>query len=728
MRVIRHAPVLDWGLLMPFLVGTTFGYLYGYIYNQRKQRHLSLKNAVEQQRLLNQILVFSSQETSLQKVLEYVLKVIINSPFGKLQAKGGIFLSDGSNNLVLKSHLGLGPELLNACGKNGIQFGECLCGLAALKKETIYKSCVDNNHTITFSSMKDHGHYNVPILHQDKVLGVIVVYLDVGHPKNPVEIEFLEATTKVLAIIINKYNVDIKAKENEFKLKEIQDFAGIGTWQLSIATGQIVASDEVFEIMGYKPQQFQYNEEEFLNVTHKNDKKLVIESLTKAKQGIPFEIEARHFKKDGSIAHIVNKCSPKIETDGSIKFLNGTIIDLTNIRSKEQELREKQALVNGILKGTPDPLFLMDLDKNEITYYNKAMEEVFILNPDFILNYPQKGAAIFRDYVHPDDLQYYDEMNRQLRAGKDTFQLQFRTNIFSGNYNWVDQIAMVYSRNKKGRVKQVLVVSKDVTDRVTAENSVKKLNKELTIKLSDIKKVNAELDQFVYSVSHDLRAPLASVLGLVNLCQNHPDENLMEECIDRIGISIKKLDGFIKDILDYSRNSRTEVKKEVFSIQELTKELIENIRLLSNPDIELILHADEKQPFVGDKRRMSIIINNILSNACKYADLNKPKRWVKIDISTTEKEAVFHVEDNGIGVEEGQLEKVFGMFYRGTIYSEGSGLGLYIVKETLNKMEGKIELSSTIGEGTTIEFTVPQGNLPVSSSKQKRHKKIPKPG
>ena len=709
MRIIRNIPFWDIALFMPIIVGSTFGYLFGYLYQQRLHKQQTLYNAIEQQKLLNQILIFSNSEKSIQKILDHAIRVIISAPFSKLQSKGAIFLNDGNKHLMLKSHLHLSPELLTRCGEKGVKFGECLCGQAAAKKETIFKHCVDSEHSIQFANMADHGHYNVPIIFDGNVLGVIVVYLDVNHKKNNVEIEFLEAVANVLAIIINKYNVDRRSRENETKLKEIQQFAGIGTWKLYVESGEISASDEVFTIMGYQPQSFRYNEEEFINVTHPDDKTLVLDALEKAKQGNPFEIEARHFKKDGSIAHIVNKCNPRVLENGYVPELNGTIIDVTGIRAKEEELREKQAIVNGILKGTPDPLFLLDFNANEVTYYNKAMEDVFIQNPDFIINYPKKGASIFREYVHPDDLEQYDAMNKAIRAGQDMYTLKFRTNVFNEEFRWVEQVALVYSRDNTNRVKQVLVVSKDITDRVEAESRVKKLNRELMAKLNDIKKVNTELDQFVYSVSHDLRAPLSSVLGLVNLCKNHPEEGLMEECIERIGISIEKLDSFIKDILDYSRNARTEIQNDRFSIKAMVSELVDNIKLLSNPNIEMQVIDHEKHVFVGDRRRMSMVLNNIISNACKYADNTKSASKVTITVQTTANGCTITVEDNGIGIAKEHQPKVFDMFYRGTINSDGSGLGLYIVKEALTKMKGTTELSSNLGKGTRIKIEVPQG-------------------
>lgn len=711
---ILEVPFIGLGLWAPSISGTVLGIISGFLYNQRSNNQTSLLNALEQQRILKEISLLPHQNISVVELLNKTIRFILDVSFAKLQSKGGIFITSTTKQLVLKSHLNLDKSLVNNCGK-GVRFGDCLCGLAAEKRETIFKNCVDKEHTFKYGGMSDHGHYNVPITHENDVLGVIVIYLDVKHKRNSTEIDFLEAVANVLALILKKYSVDQTILMNESVLREVQEFAGIGTWTLNINTGKITASDEVYDIMGYQPQQLSYTEEDFLKSIHPSDINEMKNILVSSKKGKPFEVEMRHFKKDGSIAHIINKCKPKVLENGEINELAGTIIDVSKMRFNEAELKEKQDLVKSILSATPDMLYLVDLDTNSFVYYNAEMEKVLRKNPEFLINYKKKGVKYFGEFVHPEDRGLFASMDNDLRSGKEFTTINYRIKGFTDEYRWYEQRIFVYNRSKEGRIHQVLIISKDIHEKFLAEENIKELNEKLLVQYKNIKKVNTELDQFVYSVSHDLRAPLSSILGLVNLSKNDSSEKLLKECMVRIGTSVEKLDSFIQDILNYSRNSRTEVATDSFSIEELINELIANIKLLRDPNIKIILKADENITYVGDRKRISIVLNNIISNACKYADFTKHNRKIKISVRTSKKGCKLSIEDNGIGIKVDSLDKIFDMFYRGTEASEGSGLGLYIVKESITKLNGFIDIKSEEGVGTNISIEIPHSITPMMS-------------
>lgn len=226
----------------------------------------------------------------------------------------------------------------------------------------------------------------------------------------------------------------------------------------------------------------------------------------------------------------------------------------------------------------------------------------------------------------------------------------------------------------------------------------------------ELKKLNAELDSFVYSTSHDLRAPLASVLGLINIARIDNNAKEKDNYMDLMEASIKKLDDFIQDIIDYSRNSRTEVKYEAFNIKNVIVETIEGLKYLDPED-----QIKSKIEIIGDgivscdKQRLKIIFNNLISNVLKYYDHTKENPFMRIKVDLENNfEIKILVEDNGIGIEQNELDKVFGMFYRGTERSKGSGIGLYIVKETVDKLKGNIQVKSQLAEGSSFEIIIPK--------------------
>jgi signal transduction histidine kinase len=241
------------------------------------------------------------------------------------------------------------------------------------------------------------------------------------------------------------------------------------------------------------------------------------------------------------------------------------------------------------------------------------------------------------------------------------------------------------------------------------EQQRKQAERVLRTQNEELVKINKELDSFVYSVSHNIRAPLMSVLGLLNLARM--DENEHDALISYFGMmeaSIHKLDHTLKEILDYSRNARSDIRAEPVSIRELIEDGFERLKYMKGSDqIRLDLEIDARAPFYSDAYRLTVILNNLISNAIKYRDTNKKQSFIHIRVQVTEASLQIHFEDNGIGVLPELTEKIFQMFFRATERSEGAGLGLYIVKETVNKLNGVITISSRPGLGTAFEIEIP---------------------
>lgn len=220
-----------------------------------------------------------------------------------------------------------------------------------------------------------------------------------------------------------------------------------------------------------------------------------------------------------------------------------------------------------------------------------------------------------------------------------------------------------------------------------------------------------DLDRFVYSASHELRAPLRSILGLTRIASydilnNNYDE--LSEYISRIERSVMRLDETVKDVIEYSRNTRMEVAQEIVSFSEIVYNIIDNLGSLSNFSRILIqTEFNDKITFYSDSRRIQIVLNNIISNSIKYADLSKEQCFLNIKITTTTNECIIHISDNGIGIDTEYLQHIFEMFFRATSMNEGDGLGLYIVKETLNKLQGQIDVHSHPGKGTEFIISIP---------------------
>jgi signal transduction histidine kinase len=241
-----------------------------------------------------------------------------------------------------------------------------------------------------------------------------------------------------------------------------------------------------------------------------------------------------------------------------------------------------------------------------------------------------------------------------------------------------------------------------------SEKLLLKLTDELNVKKDDLEKTNKELDRFVYSASHDLRAPLASIQGLANIAAVETDLNRNKEYISMIGDRARKLDFFIQEIIDYSRNARTELHLELTDIKALSLEVIENLRFFDHAEeVKFFIDENQLDSTMLDKSRMKIVLNNILSNAIKYHNPKIQHKEVNLKIHHEDKVCVVTIADNGLGIQSEFLDKIFDMFYRATDKSTGSGLGLYIVKEIIIKMGGTIDVQSQFEKGTTFTIKLP---------------------
>ena len=248
----------------------------------------------------------------------------------------------------------------------------------------------------------------------------------------------------------------------------------------------------------------------------------------------------------------------------------------------------------------------------------------------------------------------------------------------------------------------LLFVFAALTGRVISDLKIAELK--LQARNQELDQTNKELDRFVYSVSHDLSAPLKSILGLVNISRLNQEPRETSNYLNRIESSVVKLEAFISEVLDYSRNKRQEIVLEQIKLQELCAEILENLKYsadFSKIDVDL---SELRQPEIRqDKTRLKIILNNLLTNAVKFQkryDGHRP--YIKISSQREGRDVLIKIEDNGEGIRPDQQQKIFDMFYRANEHSYGSGLGLYIAKEAANRIHGNISVRSEYGKGSTF--------------------------
>lgn len=242
--------------------------------------------------------------------------------------------------------------------------------------------------------------------------------------------------------------------------------------------------------------------------------------------------------------------------------------------------------------------------------------------------------------------------------------------------------------------------------------TVKKLlltKHEIENKNNDLILVNKELDKFVYSASHDLRSPITSMKGLIEILKQEDDPEQVRSYLNMMQQVLIKQDQFIGDIIDYSRNKRTKIINEAVSLNKIIEDAIEQLRYIEAVNRITINKEVVVDKLFSDNLRLKIIVNNLLSNAIKYADLSKEKPFISIKTYDSNEKCFIEIEDNGIGIGEEFQSRIFDMFFV-TDNNKGTGLGLYIVKEAVENMNGSITVDSKNTIGTKFTVIIPHHN------------------
>jgi signal transduction histidine kinase len=244
---------------------------------------------------------------------------------------------------------------------------------------------------------------------------------------------------------------------------------------------------------------------------------------------------------------------------------------------------------------------------------------------------------------------------------------------------------------------------------INMEEKLKRLNGSLQIRNTKLRRSNDDLDSFVYRASHDLRSPLASIMGVINIVKTEKDVTKIKDYMKYQERSVKKLDDLIQDILDLSRNAKLDIFIEPVDLKLFVKSCVESFSYMEEfKQVQILIDIPDGFIVNTDTRRLKVILNNLLSNALRYFDTTKEQSFLKIKGEYKQRNIILTFTDNGIGIQKEHLDKVFNMFYRATNQNTGSGLGLYIVKDAIDKLDGTIKIDAVFGEGTTIQIVIPK--------------------
>lgn len=559
---------------------------------------------------------------------------------------------------------------------------------------------------------KQYGIHSVivlPFKKAGKIIGTLNLYSEKIEFSDKEEIDLLVELSTDISFALDLFEKAKKHKATEeLVLQNEKRFRALiekspDMQSLTTEAGAIIyGSPSITKVLGYSLKEFL--KIEVSSIIHPFDlaKDVTKRNKIKVTPGKYFLFELRLLHKNGTWIW----CEGTVTNMLHIPYVNAFVANFRDASQKkkiEQQLKRSEAFSKNVINSLSAHIAVID-NSGTIVAMNEAWNRFALEN----------GITTLRKTSINSN--YFDACNDATAAGDETatvvlegiqkvmdkqktsFYHEYPCHSDTDN-RWFAMLVMPFD----GEDDLVVVSHQDISKRKLAEEKLIGNNNEL-------QKTNFELDRFVYNVSHDLRSPLTSVLGLLSFIEEDTNEPATASHAAMIRNSINRLDDYIKNILSYSRNNRMELKIEKINLKESTTEIINSlIHIKEAENITFEVDILEKTAFYSDKQSLSTVIENLISNAIKFQDINKSNRFIKISGITNKNSLTLIVSDNGIGIENKNFVKIFDMFFRLSGQIAGSGIGLYIVKEIVEKIQGNIQVDSEIGKETT--FTMQFKNL-----------------
>lgn len=511
--------------------------------------------------------------------------------------------------------------------------------------------------------------------------GIIIKYiLHTNNIKNSTVFEKLKRTNDEIKESNDRYDIVSKATSDTI-------------WDWKIEEDKMIWNKGIENVFGYKQNQIGESSNWWFENIHPEDSiKMSIKLYSFIEQKTEKWQDQYRFKcSDGSYKYVLDRGFILKDENGKSVRMIGAIQDITKQKEEEQRLK----LLETVITHTKDSVIITEAELNEgqlpnIVYVNPAFSRTSGYSPDEIIG---KTANIFRGLNSDDQL---------INAIKNKEEYQVETISYTKNKEeyWVS-ISMLPVYNTDGDLSHWVSIQRDITEEKKQEVEKEQLIRELT-------QNNKDLQQFSYITSHNLRAPLSNLTGLLNLIEDIPIENEeLKEILDGFNKSTHLLNDTINDLV------RVIIIKDNPSIEKenvMLKEIFENV--FSQLDFLIGLHKPiikfhfNKVSFLNtNKSYLESILLNLLTNSIKYKSETR-KLKINITANQIDDEVILIFTDNGIGIDLARnRDKIFGLYQRFHDFPDSKGLGLYLVKSQVETMGGTISVESTVGVGTTFTIT-----------------------
>lgn len=430
------------------------------------------------------------------------------------------------------------------------------------------------------------------------------------------------------------------------------------------------------------------------NCVHSEDRNATVERLHNFMRSNESHLEYEYriqLKNAKEIRYVKTLLIAERTPEGKIIKLIGSNLDITEKHEAEMQLDALKKYYESLFNHSPSQKIVLDKNLN-VAFINESLLKV---QPDWETFIGKNISELTQLRLKRHPLKNMRRMAQKVSDAVDLKKLIHYTDVITTpNQKTCYRLIDVFPYFIGDQLQYVIINGVDISE-------LKKTQKTIVSKNQELQKLNNELDNFVYRVSHDLRAPLLSIKGLVNLI--FATENLepnLKEYIQLIDVSVARLDDTIQEILEFSRNARLDVMYEHFNLKEMIHGIFEDLKYVSDVQMEMTFQDNGNAWITSDRYRMATLLKNIIGNAVKYRNRSLPNPFVRCKLTETSQKIIIEVEDNGEGIAPEHLPKIFRMFFRGSNSAVGTGLGLYICKEITQKLDGVLDVYSELGKGS----------------------------
>lgn len=511
--------------------------------------------------------------------------------------------------------------------------------------------------------------------------------------------------SSVGGIVVNSRNVTERI-EHQRKLKESNDrydtlakATSDTIWDWDISSSRMHYSNGMYQMFGYKQPEVENVADWWKQKIHPDDQSAVSASLKELfeKKETNLQIEYRFRCADGTYKDVLDRGFLLTDKEGKPIRMIGAMQDISERKKTENEIKQINERFELATRAVKDAVFEWDIIE-DTTYWGEGLETIF----GHKRTVGKMDPSIWSKNVHPDELEELNEDLKQSFAKHlPANSREYRFRCADGSYKTVFDKSIILYNNEGHPIKMIGAIQ-DVTELRKREHEREFLIQELT-------QNNKNLKQFSYITSHNLRAPISNLLGLLQLVdKNKLTDPLLLEILDGFQTSTELLNDTINDLAKVLViKNNTAVPQEDISLQDMLDKVLGQIKNLideHHPEIQVNFSEVPSIPF--SSTYMESIFLNLLTNAIKY---KSPHRKLKIAIDTYHEDddkIMFIFTDNGIGLDvERYKDRLFGLYQRFHNHPDSRGLGLYLVRSQLESLGGSINIKSKVGEGTSFILT-----------------------